>query len=99
MSEQITLNGKYLMYKGKPLVRENNRICYGDMSDKYYLSMLILTNKTVGAVEVPDNILVQVLTTGETPKIMKQGNKIGLYDAFDIGTVWLERALQDSANQ
>ena len=99
MSEQITLNGKYLMYKGKPLVRENNRICYGDMSDKYYLSMLILTNKTVGAVEVPDNILVQVLTTGENPKIMKQGNKIGLYDAFDIGTVWLERALQDSANQ
>jgi hypothetical protein len=60
--------------------------------------MLILTNKTIGGEEVPDNILVQVLTTGESPKIIKQGNKFGLYDAFDIGTVWLERALQDSAN-
>jgi hypothetical protein len=37
------------------------------------------------------------LTTGENPKIIKQGNKVGLYDAFDIGTVWLERALADSA--
>jgi hypothetical protein len=59
--------------------------------------MLILTNKTVGDKEVPNNILVQVLTTGENPKIIKQGNKIGLYDAFDIGTIWLERALSDSA--
>ena len=95
MSEQTMINGKYLIYKGKPLVRENNRICYGDMSEKCYLSMLILTNKTIGSVEVPDNILVQVLTTGANPKIIKQGNKIGLYDAFDIGTIWLERALSE----
>jgi len=97
MSEKTALAGKYLMYKGKPLVRENNRICYGDMSDKCYLSMLILTTKNVGSVEVPNNILVQVLTTGENPKILKQGSKSGLYDAFDIGTVWLERALAESA--
>lgn len=95
MSEKMPLNGKYLMYKGKPLVREKNLICYGNMTDKYYLSMLILTNKTVGSVEIPDNVLVQVLTTGENPKIIKQGNKSGLYDAFDIGTVWLERALSE----
>ena len=99
MSEKMPLNGKHLMYKGKPLVREKNLICYGNMTDKYYLSMLILTNKTIGSVEVPNNVLVQVLTTGENPKIIKQGNKIGLYDAFDIGTVWLERALSEvSAN-
>ena len=100
MSEKMPLNGKYLMYKGKPLVREKNLICYGNMSDKCYLSMLILTNKTVGSAEVPNNVLVQVLTTGENPKIIKQGTKIGLYDAFDIGTIWLERALSEmSATQ
>ncbi len=99
MSEKMPLNGKYLMYKGKPLVREKNLICYGNMTDKCYLSMLILTTKTVDSVEVPNNVLVQVLTTGENPKIIKQGNKIGLYDAFDIGTIWLERALSEvSAN-
>lgn len=98
MSEKMQLNGKFLMYKGKPLVREKNLICYGNMTDKCYLSMLILTNKTVGSVEIPDNVLVQVLTTGENPKIIKQGNKTGLYDAFDIGTVWLERALSETTD-
>ena len=95
MNEKMSLDGKYLMYKGKPLVREKNLICYGNMTDKCYLSMLILTNKTVGSVEVPNNVLVQVLTTGKNPKIIKQGTKNGLYEAFDIGTIWLERALSE----
>ncbi|MBP3556032.1 MAG: hypothetical protein IJY37_01930 [Clostridia bacterium] len=95
MSEKLPLEGKYVMYKGKPLVREKNLICYGNMTEKCYLSMLILTTKTVGKKEVPNNILVQVLTTGPNPKILKQGNKVGLYDAFDIGTIWLERALAE----
>ena len=95
MSEKLALQGTYTMYKGKPLVREKNLICYGDMTDKCYLSMLILTTKPIGNKEVPNNILVQVLTTGSNPKILKQGNKIGLYDAFDIGTIWRERALAE----
>ena len=97
MSEKLPLEGRYLIYKGKPLVREKNVICYGDMTDKCYLFMMILTNKKSGDVEIPDNILIQVLTTGENPKIIKQGNKSGLYDAFDIGTIWLERELADPA--
>ena len=95
MSEKLPLEGKYTVYKGKPLVREKNVICYGDMTDKCYLFFLFLTNKTVDGAEVPDNILIQVLTTGENPKIVKQGNKSGFYDAFDIGTIWLERALAE----
>ncbi len=95
MSEKALLEGKYTFYKGKPLVREKNLICYGDMKDKCYLSMLILTTKSVGGKETPDQILVQILTTGENPKIVKQGTKTGLYDAFDIGTIWLERALAE----
>ena len=97
MSEKLPLEGQYLIYKGKPLVREKNVICYGDMTERCYLFMMILTNKKSGNTEIPDNILVQVLTTGENPKIIKQGNKSGLYDAFDIGTIWLERALADPA--
>lgn len=96
MSEKMPVEGKYLMYKGKPLVREKNVICYGNMADKYYLFMMVLTTKKVGNEEIPDNVLVQVLTTGANPKIIKQGNKNGLHDAFDIGTVWLERALTES---
>lgn len=92
----MPLDGEYLIYKGKPLVREKNVICYGNMTDKCYLFMMILSTKKVGDKEVPDNILTQVLTTGDNPKIIKQGTKSGLYDAFDIGTIWLERALADT---
>lgn len=96
MIEKMPLDGEYLIYKGKPLVREKNVICYGNMTDKCYLFMMILSTKTVGGKEVPDNVLTQVLTTGDNPKIIKQGTKSGLYDAFDIGTIWLERALADA---
>lgn len=91
--------GKYLMYKGKPLVRENNIICYGDMKDEYILFLMILSNKTIdtpsGPKEVPDAILVQVLGREEGKpghsKIVKQWQKNGLYDALDIGIVTLDR--------
>lgn len=95
MSEQkALLEGKYLMYKGKPLVREKNVIVYGDMEDKYYLFLMILTEKDAGGTKTPDSILIQVLDTDG--KIIKQGQKNGLYNAFDIGTIWLERAIADS---
>ena len=96
MSEnKALLDGKYLMYKGKPLVREKNVIVYGDMEDKFYLFLMILTEKTLDdGKKVPDSILIQVLDTDG--KIIKQGQKNGLYDAMDIGTIWLERAIADS---
>ena len=96
MSEKMPLNGKYLMYKGKPLVREKNAICYGSMEDKYILFLIILTNKKVGDVDVPDRVVVQVISTDPSApadkKLYRQGEKKGLYDAFDIGLIWLERA-------
>ena len=40
MSEKLPLEGKYVMYKGKPLVREKNLICYGNMTEKCYLCII-----------------------------------------------------------
>ena len=96
MAQKAVLNGKYLMYKGKPLVREKNAICYGSMEDKYILFLIILTNKKIGDAEVPDRVIVQVISTDPAAsadkKLYRQGEKQGLYDAFDIGLIWLERA-------
>ena len=97
MNKRELIKGKYLMFRGKPLLREKNAICYGDLDDGYVLFMLILTNKTVNGCEVPDRILIQILKTdpslSSAEKIVKQGEKHGLYEAFDIGLIWLDRAI------
>ena len=88
---------KYLLYKGRPLVREKNTISYGCAEEKYVLQITIMTTKTYKETEVPDKVLVQVINTDDslpaTERIVKQDMKSGLYDAFDIGVIWLERML------
>ena len=44
-AERRKVSGKYLEYKGKPLVREGNTICYGDMAEKCILIMEIMSYK------------------------------------------------------
>lgn len=89
--EQVS--GKYLEYKGKPLVREGNTICYGDMSEKCILILEIMSYKEVDGNSLPDKIFIQIIDSKDPTKVIKQGQKNGLYDAFSIGLVWLERAL------
>lgn len=100
MADKPLVSGKYLMFRDKPFVRENNTICYGDMTDDYVLFMMILKNKTVqGAegetLEIPDKVLVQILSTDVTKnpveRIAKQTEKNSLFDAMDIGLIWLEK--------
>ena len=87
------VEGKYLMYKERPLVREGNTICYGDMAEKCILILEIMSYKEEAGNQVPDKIFVQVIDSKDPTKIIKQGAKEGLYDAFSIGVVWLEHAL------
>lgn len=94
MENKTTVKGKFLEYKGKPLVREGNTICYGDMSEPWVLVLEIMSYKQEQGVDVPDTIFIQILSTDGSQQIYKQGQKNGLYDAFDIGQVWLDRALK-----
>ena len=99
MAEQI--KGKYLIYRGLPLVREHNMICYGSMKDKYVLYMMILSYKEItlqdgsAKLSVPDKIIGQIGATDPKclgpDKIVKNFEKNGLYDAFDMGIAILER--------
>lgn len=99
---------KHLIYRGKPLVREKNAICYGSMSDKHILFMLILSAKKAQSfegkdIEIPDAVLVQILSTDlKKPaheRVVKQFNKNGLYDAMDIGLIWLDKLNGNSENK
>lgn len=91
------VEGKYLMYKDRPLVREGDTICYGDMTEKYILVMEIMTYKNDAGEQLPDQILVQVLESGNMSKIVRQGFMTGLQEAFSSGLKWLEHALAQNA--
>ncbi len=100
MAEAKFVEGQNLIFRGKPLLREGNTFCYGSMSDKYVLFMMVLSNKTVkdekgNDVEVPDKIILQVLSTDTTKppheRVVKQFDRNGLFDAMDIGLIWLDR--------
>lgn len=89
-----------LTYKGHPLMRHNNIIYYGSMSDRYIIMMQILETKKVKDVkdmEVATKVAVQLQQTSPSvrPKdrIVKKTEKNGLYTALDIAVVWLNRAL------
>ncbi len=90
-----TIKGGYMLYQGKPLIRQDNAFVWGDMRDKAVLFLCVLSQKTVHGVEVPDQILVQVLSTDAEHTCIKQGQKSGLFEALDLGTVWLKKALED----
>ncbi len=100
-----TVSGKFLMFRGKPLLREGNQICYGDMEDDYMMYLLILSNKTVQMgdkkVEVPDRVIVQILKNDPSilayERIVKQFDKNNLYDAFQAGLIQLDRLKNSSA--
>ena len=88
------VEGKFLEYLDKPLGREGDTICYGDLSEKCILILEIMSYKEVNGAQVPKNILIQVVDSKDQNKIIKQGSKEGLYDAFSLGLVWLDLALK-----
>ncbi len=86
------VTGKFLMYKDKPLVREGNTICYGDReTDACFLILEIMGTKAVNGVEVPDGIFIQIVDSKDPSKILKQGDKQTLTEAFSLGLIWFDR--------
>ncbi len=88
------VSGKYLEYLNKPLVREGNTICYGDMTEKCILVLEIMSYKETDGKKVPKDVFIQVLDSKDQTKIIRQGKKEGLHDAFSVGLVWLDLALK-----
>lgn len=88
---------EFFSYKGKPLVRCGNTIYYGNMSDKYMIMMQVLSTTKMGDLDVANKVSIQLWLTDDTisarDRIVKTSEKSGLYEAMDIASIWLERAL------
>jgi len=88
---------KALTYKGRPLVRKDNLIYYGSMADSHIIMLQVLDYKKVGESDIANKVSIQLQLTDPNIKgraqIVKKSEKVGLYTALDLGSVWLERAL------
>ena len=86
-----------LTYKGHPLMRKDNLIYYGSMADSHIIMLQILETKKVGDTDIASRVSVQLQLTDPTVKsrdrVIKKGEKSGLYTALDFGCIWLQRAL------
>ena len=88
---------QYVLYKGLPLVREGDTLCYGDLSAKYILTLNILGKDDKN---IPNMIMVQICYSNDRNKIVKgkQAFKNDLYDALDLGSTWLEHLNKEENN-
>ena len=88
-AEGVT-NEEFLEYKGRPLVRHDGDIYYGDMSAKYHVHMIVMSEKEVKGTMIPDKIVVQLVPNGS---IMPEKNimSTSLVDALETAHAWLER--------
>ncbi len=86
-------------FKGKPLVRSGNTLYYGYPSDKCIAMLQVLSNKNLADVELADKVTVQIILTDEnvhtSNRIIKKTEKNGLYNALNIASIWLDRALAE----
>ncbi len=88
---------KFLLYKGKPLVRSGNTIYYGDPRDEYVAMLDVLSTEPFDGIELSGKVRVRIMASDPTKvtpdKILwKSGEKNGLYNALNIADIWLERA-------
>ena len=86
-----------LMYKGRPLMRKDNMIYYGSMADEYIVMLQVLESKDFQDLKLSTKVSVQLQRTAPDVKardrVVKKSEKDGFYTALDVGSVWLERAL------
>lgn len=87
----------YLEYKGKPLIRSGNTLYYGDMKDEYIIMLQILDTVESHGLNIANRVMITLMRTDESlnplERIVKTGEKTGIYSAIDVASVWLYRAL------
>ena len=101
-TKEATKADEYLTYKGKPLVRSGNTIYYGSMKDKFVVMMQIQSTSKdeTTNLELAQQVNIQLLSTDldirAKDRVIKKSEKEGLYNALDLASIWLERALKDA---
>jgi len=85
---------KFRTYKGFPLVRSGNEICYGDQNDEFYTRIVIQSTRRVKDLEVADKLRIHLLPTDmDAPLDLTQmkppATRSNLYEALELANTWL----------
>jgi len=88
-----------LMFRGRPLIRQGNTLYYGSMKDRAITMLQELDSKNENGIAVGTKVTVTLmLTDNDLPpkeRIIKKGEKSGLYEAIDLANTWLDRAAKE----
>jgi hypothetical protein len=86
----------FFRYKGFPLVRKDDLIYFGNMSDPCVVMLQIQEKVKQGDIDVATKIKLYEMKTDEGLRpdqaIVKSIEKSSLYEALDIAYVWLSKA-------
>ena len=89
-----------LTYKGRPLVRCGNDIYYGSMTEPYTVYLQVLNTKKENGVDVADKVHIVLLSTDTAKplpeRIVRQANKVGLFNALSFGDIMLRGQLKEA---
>lgn len=86
-----------LVYKAHPLRRIGNIIYFGSMAEPFIIMMQVKETRKEKGLEIATKISVELQRTAKELKsrdrVVKKSEKNSLYEAMDVSTIWLERAL------
>ncbi|MGN0614390.1 MAG: hypothetical protein ACI4JB_10895 [Porcipelethomonas sp.] len=89
----------FFTYKGFPLVRHEDVIYYGNMTDDYVVMIQILKKEKVNDIDIASKIKVYQMSTDLTlppnKAVTKTSEKESLYEALDLANAWLSRAVKN----
>ncbi|MDR3314688.1 MAG: hypothetical protein LBS96_09600 [Oscillospiraceae bacterium] len=104
MAEQTTAaapEAAFLTYKDHPLVRSGDTIYYGSLADPYVVMLKIDSTRDLKGLPLADKVYVTLMSTDPDASLMdriqNRCDRRGLFNAIDIASIWLERALKKAA--
>ena len=73
-------------------------IYYGSMTDPYVVYLQVLGNRKENGVDVADKVHLVLLSTDDSKplpeRIVRQANRVGLFNALSFGDIMLQGVLQ-----
>jgi hypothetical protein len=86
----------FFRYKGFPLVRKDDLIYFGNMSDPCVVMLQIQEKEKQGSIDVATKIKLTEMKTDEGLRpdqaVIRSLERNSLYEALDIAYVWLSKA-------